>query len=274
MTATGPPERFPPKGYVRWRQDPHDAVAWQPVAQVVREALGGEDGLHGWASGRAERTSDAGRGPLHVVRLGPDLAAVRHYRRGGWMAPLLGDRYLDRTPRPFAELAVSEALRSAGVSTPRVVAAVATDARIGHRADLATAWVEGVHDLVALLAPGAYDDPARAAALGAAGAEIGRAHAAGLDHPDLNVSNLLVGHDGERWSATIVDLDRARLAPGDPGRGARNLARLRRSVEKAVDAGRIVWTEADEAAFRSGWQTGRGETPRGDARSGDGEARR
>lgn len=248
---------FPPPGYLRWRQGARDVVAHESVAEAVRAALEAFPGLHAWATARSERALDAGRGVLHVASLGSTLAAVRHYRRGGWMAPLLRDRYLDRPPRPFVELSVSDALRSAGVATPKVLAGVATDAGIGYRADLATEWLEGGHDLLALLRPGAYPPEERARALGAAGSVVGRAHAAGLDHPDLNLANVFVRHDGARWSAALLDLDRARLAPDDPARGRRNLARLRRSIEKAARAGRVSWTEADEAGFRAAWSRGR-----------------
>ena len=248
---------FPPAGYLRWRQGPHDVVAHEPVADALRAALETFSTLHDSAAARSERALDSGRGVLHVAPLGSRRAAVRHYHRGGWMAPLLGDRYLDRPPRPFVELSVSEALRSAGVTTPRVLAAVATDAGIGYRADLATEFLEGGHDLVALLRPGAYDPGQRARAIAAAGREAGRAHAAGLDHPDLNLTNLFVRHDGETWSAALLDLDRARLAPDDDARGERNLARLRRSIDKAVAASRVHWTEADDDALRSGWSRGR-----------------
>lgn len=259
MSGATLPDPFPPPGYVRWRRDLLDVVAWRPVADAVREALASFPSLHAWAAVRSERTIEAGRGELHVVALGTVRTAVRHYRRGGWMAPLLGDRYLDRPPRAFAELSASEALRAAGVATPRVLAAVVTDAGVGYRADLATEWLEGGHDLVALLRPGAYPPAARARALGAAGREVGRAHAAGLDHPDLNVTNLFLRHGGSAWTAALLDLDRARVGTPDPSRSTRNLARLRRSIDKAVRAGRISWTEADEAAFRAGWTRGRQE---------------
>lgn len=186
-------------------------VAGEEVADAVRAALEEAPSLAAWAARRAERRSTAGRGVVHAVRLGPGTVAVRHYRRGGWMAPVLGDRYFDAVPRPFAELAASERLRSAGVETPRVLAAVVTDARPGHRADLATEWLEGGHDLAALLRPGAYPPDTRAAALEAAGRAIGRAHAAGLDHADLNLANLFVRHGTDGWTAALLDLDRARF---------------------------------------------------------------
>ena len=190
---------------------------------------------------------------------------MRRYHRGGWMAPLLGDRYLDRPPRPFAELAASERARARGVATPRVLAAVAHPAGPGYRAEIATEWLSPGHGLAALLVPGAYPEPVRAAALGAAGEAVGRAHAAGLDHPDLNVSNLFLQPSaGGAWTAWILDLDRARFRHGagigeatPAGFARRNVERLERSIEKARRAGRARWTEPDRAAFLAGWHRGR-----------------
>lgn len=182
------------------------------------------------------------------------------------MAPLLGDRYLGRPPRPFVELAVSERARAAGIATPRVLAAVVHPARPGYRAEIATEWLPDGLGLGALLVPGAWPDPDRAAALEAAGTVVGRAHAAGLDHPDLNVSNLFLrpSPDGA-WTAWILDLDRARFRDRDPPRDAapagfarRNLERLERSIAKARRAGRARWSEPDRAAFLAGWRRGRG----------------
>lgn len=227
MTRPEAAPLFPPPGYVRWSQGPHDVVALEPVSDAVRAALEEATSLYTWAARHAERTHPprrvhpaAGRGPVHAVRLGSWLAAIRHYRRGGWMAPLLTDRYLDSPPRPFAELAASDRLLTAGVPTARVLAAVVTGARPGYRADLATEWLEPGHDLVALLAPNQYPAAERAAALEAAGRTIARAHRAGLDHADLNLTNVFVQprlEDNPSWTATLLDLDRARfVAPGEP----------------------------------------------------------
>jgi 3-deoxy-D-manno-octulosonic acid kinase len=208
---------FPPLGYRRWRQGRHDVIAWETVVDPVREALESAGDLTAWAAPRAERTVETGRGTVYAVRLGPILAAVRHFHRGGWMAPLLGDRYSDSPPRPFAELAVSERIRAAGVMTPRILAAIVTPIRFGYQADLATVWLEPGHDLEALLTPNRYPPSHRAAALEAAGATIGRAHRAGLDHADLNLANVFVQpREAGRWTAALLDLDRARLVDPAP----------------------------------------------------------
>lgn len=198
------------------------------------------------------------------MRLGSDLAAVRRLLRGGWVAPLLGDRYLDRPPRPLVELAVSERARAAGVATPRVLAAVVHPAAVGYRAEIATAWLTPGHGLLALLVPGAYAEAVRAAGIEAAGEAIGRAHAAGLDHPDLNATNVFlqpvpVG----AWTGSMLDLDRARLRAPDPreerpaGFARSNLERLERSIVRVSRAGRARWTRADREALVAGWVRGR-----------------
>ena len=214
MTAAPP---FPPQGYLRHRLEDRDVVALEAVAGAVAEALAGHRSLADWAAARAERAVAGGRGPLWRVELAGTLVAVRHYRRGGWMGPLLGDRYFDRPPRPFAELAVGEALRRRGVPTPRVLAAVVTPAGMGYRGDIATEWLAPGLDLEELLRPNLYPADERARAVEAAARTIGRAHAAGLDHPDLRPRNVfLEPRGGELWEAALLDLDRARIIPAGP----------------------------------------------------------
>lgn len=217
-------ESFPPSGYRRLRIGPREVVAWEPVLEAVREALAEAASLHEWAVVRG-RHSSSGRGAVYHVRLGPVQAAVRHARRGGWMR-LLGDRYLDRRLRPFCELATSEALRRAGVPTPRVLAAIVTRVRPGYRGDIASEWLEPGHDLEALLRPGAYPTETRSAALRAAGRAVGVAHRAGLDHPDLQHRNLFVRPrpDGA-WEGFLLDLDRARFRPDGAERAKKKTSR-------------------------------------------------
>lgn len=205
---------FPPPDYARSSIGERDVVALRSVADAVASALAGAPTLADWAAARAAQELAGGRGPAWRVDLGGASAVIRHYRRGGWMGPLLGDRYLDNPPRPFVELSVSEALREAGVRTPRVLAAVVTAARPGYRADIVTERLSPGLDLEELLRPNLYPPAERAAALEEAGRTIGRAHAAGLAHPDLRPRNLFLQPlaDGG-WQAALLDLDRARIAP-------------------------------------------------------------
>jgi 3-deoxy-D-manno-octulosonic acid kinase len=117
-----------------------------------------------------------------------------------------------RPPRPFVELSVSESLREAGVPTPRVLAALVTPAHPGYRADIATEWLSPGLDLEEVLRPNLYPAAERAAAIEEAGRVIGRAHAAGLDHPDLRPRNVFLQPLAGGWKAALLDLDRARIA--------------------------------------------------------------
>ncbi|HET6639118.1 MAG TPA: lipopolysaccharide kinase InaA family protein [Gemmatimonadota bacterium] len=232
MTASRPfehrgtPSPFPPSGYERSLLGDRDVVALSAVAAAVADALAGAPTLAAWAAASAAREIAGGRGPAWRVELGGVPAAVRHYRRGGWMGPLLGDRYLDATPRPFVELSVSESLRGAGVPTPRVLAAVVVPAHPGYRADIATEWLSPGLDLEEFLRPNLYPAAERAAAIEEAGRTIGRAHEEGLDHPDLRPRNVFLQPlEGGRWKAALLDLDRARIA----ARGARAPAKKKTS---------------------------------------------
>lgn len=208
------PNAFPPAGYVRVADG---VVALAGAAQAVAAALEEAPSLARWAESRATRVVEGGRGPAWRVELAGQPVVVRHYRRGGWMGPLLDDRYFDRPPRPFAELAVSESLRAAGVPTPRVLAAAVYSARPGYRADLVTEWLSPGLDLEELLRPGLYPDAERVAAVETAGRTVGRAHGAGLDHPDLRPRNLFLRPLGApaSWEAALLDLDRARITAND-----------------------------------------------------------
>ena len=207
-------------------------AAW--VAGVLRD--GGT--LHDWAARRTDVRTLQGRGAVHVVRA-PDGAsdagahyAVRHYRRGGWMGPLLDDRYLAvGAPRPVAELHASEAVRRRGIPTPEVVAGAVYPDGMFYRADLVTRLVPGA-DLAALL----WGDETFASAetaLETTGRFVRTLEAAGVDHPDLNARNILLSPGGAGPEPWLLDLDRCRVLPdGRAADGAALRSRLRRSLRK------------------------------------------
>nr|MDQ3556413.1 hypothetical protein [Gemmatimonadota bacterium] len=91
---------------------------------------------------------------------------------------------------------------------------------------------------------------------GAAGRQIGRMHAGGIAHPDLNLHNLLVV-DAARAGCEVylLDFDRARLFRGTvPGsrRGSdlRRLARSARKLGVPLEAGSVA---ALRAGYGGGW---------------------
>ena len=190
-----------------------------------------------------------GRAPLERVALPDGVALVRHCHRGGLLARILGDRYLDGG-RFVREAAAAEALRQRGVPTPEIIAIVQHRAFPGvYRADVITREVPDSRDLAEALAtlPPGEDGVARKRALMEATALLlRRMHDAGLRHADLNARNLLITADG---TAMILDLDRAELADELPQRDrAAAFARLYRSLHKLGLAPEPV-SDDDCAAF-------------------------
>ncbi len=225
------------------------AVARSEVAEAVRTALALHGSLYAWAAAEPDRIVFHGRGEAYGVDLGSIEAVVRHARRGGFLGPLLGDRYLG-TPRFFRELVWSRHLAAAGVRTPVVLAGVWHRAGLIHRADVATARVEG-SDLATLFFS---DEPPagaeREAILLAVGRTVRRLHDASCVHPDLQLRNVLVaGAPPEAW---LLDVDSCRDATGPDDR-ARNLRRFYRSWEKWNRLRGPRLTAADRAAFEAGY---------------------
>lgn len=172
-----------------------------------------------------------GRGGTEAVRRGGLDLVRRRFRRGGWMS-VLGDRYLRacwRTPRPLAEWSLLHGLVQEGLPVPRPLAARAILRGIWYRGEILMIAVAGQPLTLATADVTGAGSRAAAAALGRI---IRRLHAAGIDHPDLHVGNVLVRDRGlSPRDYTIVDFDRAKRRPR--GRWMRrNLARFERSLAR------------------------------------------
>jgi len=217
----------PPTGFVR--------VDGASLVRSGYEAYLGE-----WASAvdSVGRASDTGRGAIARVALPDGRAIVKHYRHGGWLGDRLGDLYWDWPPRPWRELAATEAVRAAGILAPEVLAAIVVPLGASgpcawlYRAELVTRELAGRRSLGSALTSAATAAE-RGAWLAAAARAMRRLHEAGVSHPDLSVGNFLVGADPSEPIA-IIDFDRAAVGPPPVsalGRwGARR--RLARSVAK------------------------------------------
>jgi 3-deoxy-D-manno-octulosonic acid kinase len=198
----------------------HDPTRLGPVADPAWL-----DEAH-WRAGGPVSTPAGGRGAALRVQTPAGPAVLRHYRRGGLIARFNRDRYLwqgQAATRPFREFALLQAIADAGLPAPVPLAARYRRAGLWYRGDLLTLAIEGTRTLAQVLAeaPSAID-------WALIGRTIGRFHARGFPHPDLNAHNILLG-DG---ACHLVDFDRgAAAAPAAAWMDA-NLARLRRSLEK------------------------------------------
>jgi 3-deoxy-D-manno-octulosonic acid kinase len=194
----------------------------------------------------------AGRGAAWRLTLpGGARAVLRCYRRGGLLARVVRETYLGVEARPFRELAVTVEARRRGVAAPEVLAA-RVEGRLAYRGAIITAEVADAVTLLDALR-GARDDARRRALSAGAGRVVAAMHRAGVWHADLNLTNLLAPAGGS-VDVTILDFDRARLAPAPLARHARrsNLERLARSLRKLDPAGRLAAPE-DIAAFHAAY---------------------
>lgn len=210
--------------FERVRTGPHVFVVRGDVREVLEEL--GLDRSPAPPTGAASPGGGRGGAWIAPLPMGGEIV-IRPGRRGGWFGRwirsryFLGDRFVD-------ELILTERLRRRGAPVPEPLAAVRRGRRPGYETWLVTRRIPGVVPAAAAWATAPEGRlPDR---LEAAGRAVGRLHAAGGEHADLNAWNILVGDD-DAW---IVDLDRGRLRPAPlaRARAAANLARLRRSLAK------------------------------------------
>ena len=193
-------------------------------------AAGDEEEILRWGLDRGEAwevllatgDADTGRGASAVLPRSPGPAwRVKRMRRGGLTARLWRDRY-PTAGRLVAMLAASGEARRRGIATPRAVALLVERDPVLFSAFLATEEIENAEDLARRARRGAMTEHDVAETKRA----VARMHDAGIDHPDLNLGNILVSPEGVH----IVDLDRVRFADGplpasDRERALRRLAR-------------------------------------------------
>lgn len=208
-------------------------VARADVLQLVADAVQEAGSLYQYALRNGSGRLAGGRGPVALLEAPEgEKWAVRHCWRGGAIARVLGDRHLRfGDPRPIAELQVQSILRSRGVATPQVTAAVVYEDGLWYRGDVATVLVPEATDLAGLsLGEGRWSQEERERAWYAAGVLLRAFFATGAQHSDLNLRNVIVRRDtGE---AFLLDLDQC--AHGERPRGAHStmIARFHRSRRK------------------------------------------
>jgi len=182
-----------------------------------------------WRARGGLEEAQGGRGTVAFVHDAGRRWVLRHYRRGGLVARLLGDAYLwtgaDRT-RAFREWRLLRELHARGLPVPVPVAARYDRSGIFYRADLITEELPTRLTLARALAAAPLD----AATWRRIGRCVGRLHAHGVQHADLNAHNLLLGTDGAVY---VLDFDRGRIRPRGQWEQA-VLERLHRSLRKVT----------------------------------------
>ncbi len=217
------------------------------------------------AAAHPEAETLHGRGRVFSVPapVGRGKWVVRHYRRGGAMARLLGDRYLRLgTPRPVREFLLGRALDELDIPTPAHVGVAVYPQGPWYRGDLVTERVPNSIDLAAVLFPDAAARPCGdrpiiepAGAMAATGRLIRLLHDRGMVHPDLHLKNIvLTGHPPR---ALVVDLDKARIRSRVNDRSRRRmLDRFWRSARKWEGRAGSKLADGLRRAFERGYDEG------------------
>lgn len=188
-------------------------LSFEPRELIERRALVGETG---------------GRGRTYFIRIEGNDWVLRHYRRGGAIAPLLKDRYLwvglERS-RAWLEWHLLRELWLQGLPVPRPVAARVSRMALIYTADLITQRLVGTCSLADTL----KENGLAQEQWQAIGSCIRRFHEVGVDHGDLNAHNILLAPQNYVY---LVDFDKSTVHRFTPSTEHRNLARLRRSLHK------------------------------------------
>ena len=171
----------------------------------------------------------SGRGTVWLFQHNKERYALRHYRRGGWMASIFQDRYPWLTQgrtRPAREVALLCELHRQGLPVPVPAAWQTIRRRLSYRADLITVRIDAAKPLNQYLSQQelAADGWVRL------GQVLRRFHDHQVWHADMNLSNILLG---PRQTFHLIDFDRCRVRRGNYWK-TRNLKRLQRSCRKSL----------------------------------------
>lgn len=188
---------------------------------------------------RERRTLKGGRGEVHFVLSGSATWVLKAYRRGGLVQRLFRHSYLFlgyTNTRMFRELRLLRYLWSKNLPVPRPIAANVERTGMRYGGSILVECLEDTENFADALLERRLP-PERWAEVGHC---IARLHREGVNHRDLNASNILL-RDGSVW---VIDFDGCRLQYFCRGFSQkRNLRRLHRSLQKLVARGAHIEPE-------------------------------
>ena len=211
------------------------------------EALARDGLVHGSAQGR---------GTTHFVEIAGKDCVLRHYRRGGMVAKLMGDRYWRGTlpeSRAWREWHLLADLSEQGLPVPLPVAARVLTSGPFYQADIIMQRLSGTHSLSQALEAGRLSE----AQWQAIGQCIRRFHKAGVYHADLNAHNILLADGSKKTDDAVwlIDFDKGEIRSAARDWQMANLSRLRRSLEKLSGLhASFYFQEPDWQELMVGWE--------------------
>jgi tRNA A-37 threonylcarbamoyl transferase component Bud32 len=195
----------------------------------------------------------AGRGEMLLIKGKQGEVAVRKYRHGGLLRRFTGDLFFFGA-RPFQEVAVTEKVKSAGVPTVEILAAIIDRGWGGwYRGYLITTYLPTATDLISYLDKEPQGER-RKTVIEKAAEAVKRMHQGGMYHADLHLKNFLV--DEKKTTVYLIDFDKSEVFPRlRPAARMKNLKRLDRSAEKLTGLG-LFLTQGDKKTFCRAYVSG------------------
>ncbi len=170
-----------------------------------------------------------GRGTTHFIEIGDVQCVLRHYRRGGLAAKLLGDQYVwsgIKNTRAWREWHLLKCMLAMDLPVPVPVAAQVRRKGLYYNADLITRRIGHSNALSAILQLA----PIPEAVWRKLGTTIKQFHLNGVYHADLNAQNILIDSNKQIF---LIDFDKGYLRNPRWSWQHQNLKRLLRSIHKS-----------------------------------------
>ena len=210
--------------------------------------------------------ANSGRGSAWIIKSEHGKWILRHYFRGGLYAKISKDKYLwtgvDNC-RAFKEFQLLSQLQQWQLPAPKAVAARVSKHGLFYRNDLLMEQIMhkqtfGQHLNQSMLEPtksegntSEVESETEIKIWTYIGQTIAKFHNKGIYHSDLNANNILIAEE----LVYLIDFDKGDIRTPNIQCQSKNIARLKRSIEKITGKScqhelKIMWK-----ALHSGWQT-------------------
>jgi len=173
-----------------------------------------------------------GRGSIHSFEYNGLKLILRHYHRGGMPAKFNRDKYLwtclEKT-RAMQELEMLSDMQQLGLPVPIPAAARICKSAFTYQADIVTVLIPDSKTLSTVL----MNDSLTERSWQKIGEVIKKFHEHNCNHADLNAHNIMIDDSGDIY---LIDFDKSTINAASGKWQARNLQRLKRSLEKLANS--------------------------------------
>jgi len=181
-----------------------------------------------WYTQPQSKIIKKGRGEILLININGQSVVLKHYYRGGMIANVLLDKYLWTgldSSRSFAEYRILRTMYKLDLPVPQPIAARVKKRGLFYQADLITSQIINVSSMADLLLKQRLTSQHWLDI----GDCIGQFHQLGFYHDDLNIENIMIGHEGNIF---LLDFDKGVHSQTDKDYSTSSFDRMKRSVMK------------------------------------------